>query len=126
MKNQTYIFFDFAGTLVKMRPATLLVDKKQLDRLSKYFLLGIITGARKAETLNILQKLNIKDIFTTIVASDDTIYKKPDKRGFPRVNIKFYIGDTKKDELVAKNAKVTFFRINNKQNINNVINNLKI
>lgn len=126
MKNQTYIFFDFAGTLVKMRPATLLVEKKQLDRLSKYFLLGIITGARKAETLNILQKLNIKDIFTTIVASDDTIYKKPDKRVFPRVNIKFYIGDTKKDELLAKNAKVTFFRINNKYNINNVINNLKI
>ena len=60
------IVFDFSDTLVRMRPAKLLVKNKLLFRLAGKNKLGIITGARKAETKNILKKLKIYEYFDFI------------------------------------------------------------
>lgn len=46
MQNLDTIIFDFAGTLVKMRPAILLVDSKLLKRLASNYKLGILTGGK--------------------------------------------------------------------------------
>jgi phosphoglycolate phosphatase-like HAD superfamily hydrolase len=122
--KKPYIFFDFAGTLVKMRPVTLLVERKLLKILATKYCLGIITGARKRETYNILNKIQIKNLFSIIITSDDSLFKKPDPKLFPKVKILSYIGDSNKDEVLAKNAKVTFFRVNNRYNINSIVKKL--
>lgn len=123
MKN-SYVFFDFAGTLVKMRPATLLARKGLLKNLANIYRLGIITGARKNEVLNILRKTQVEQYFSMVITSDNSQYKKPDLRLFPKVKIAAYIGDTKKDEILAINAKVAFFEVNNKYNVNSIIKKL--
>jgi len=115
------LFFDFSGTLVRMRPPELLVDVNILENLSDKFELGIITGARKAETLNILNKLKIKDLFQIVITADDSRLRKPNPGLFPKIKIAAYIGDMRKDEFLAKNAKVPFFRINKKYNINQIL-----
>jgi phosphoglycolate phosphatase-like HAD superfamily hydrolase len=119
--KEDYIFFDFAGTLVKMRPATLLAKRFLLEKLSKRFKLGIITGGKRTETQNILNKLKIQDIISLKITADDSKLRKPDGRLFPKMKIFAYIGDTKKDESLAKNGKVPFFRVNKKYNINQII-----
>ncbi|MDP3994674.1 MAG: HAD family hydrolase [bacterium] len=123
MKN-VYILFDFAGTLATMRPATLLVNKSLLKRLYKTYLLGIITGAGKTEVINILNKLEIFDLFSLVISADDSKYKKPNRKLVPKVNILAYIGDSKKDETFAQNAKLAFFRVNKKYNINAILKEL--
>ena len=119
-----FIFFDLSGTLVKMRPATLLVNLSLLKDLTKKYSLGIITGARRTETVNILNKLKIYKRFKIIITADDSRLKKPDPRLFPKFKISAYIGDAKKDVIFARNANITFFRINKKYNINQVIKKL--
>lgn len=122
--KKSYIFFDLAGTLVKMRPVNLLGNKLLLERLAKKYFLGIITGARKTETLNVLNKLKIINIFSLIITADDSGYKKPDRKLAPKVRISSYVGDTKKDEVFAQNAKLPFFRVNKKYNINKILKKL--
>jgi len=122
--QKNYIFFDFAGTLVKMRPATLLAKRFLLEKLSKRFKLGIITGGKRTETQNILNKLKIQDIISIKITADDSKLRKPDGRLFPKKKSFAYIGDTKKDEFFAKNGKVPFFRVNKKYNINKIIKKL--
>lgn len=118
------IFFDFSGTLVKMRPPKLLASFRLLQKLSNYFELGIVTGARKTETLNILNKLKIRDLFSSVITADDSRYRKPNPKLLPKLKIIAYVGDTKKDERLAKNAKITFFRVNYKYNVNSIIKKL--
>jgi phosphoglycolate phosphatase-like HAD superfamily hydrolase len=119
MKNK-FVIFDFSGTLVRMRPATLLTDKNLICQLSRKYPLGIITGAKKSETNNILRKLSMENIFSQVITADDSGLRKPDPNLFFTKPM-FYIGDTKKDELFAKNAKVKFLRVNKKTNINKII-----
>lgn len=107
-----------------MRPATLLVQKKLLKRLTQKYFLGIITGAQKPETINIVNKLKIENLFSILITADDSKLRKPDAKLFPNKNITAYIGDTKKDEVFAKNGKVTFFRVNKKYNINQILEKL--
>ncbi|MBL7036312.1 HAD family hydrolase [Candidatus Microgenomates bacterium] len=116
-----YIIFDFAGTIVKMRPAKLLVKKELLLKISTKYNLGIITGAKKTETMNILSKLGINKLFSTIITSEDSILKKPNPKLFPILPIIAYVGDTKKDFYFAKNAGITFFRVNKCCNINQIL-----
>lgn len=124
MLKTKYIFFDFTGTLVKMRPAKLLADKLLLKKLTGKYRLGIITGAKRTETINILKKLDILKIFQVVITASDNVVRKPDPRLFPSLPIYGYIGDAKKDSVFAKNAGITFFRINKKYNINQIIKNL--
>lgn len=113
MKTYTVIF-DLSGTLVRMRPPKLLAKKPLLSKLAQNSKLGIITSARRTETVNILSKLKAKDYFDIVLTKDDLQYKKPDKRLFEEVKRKLgtsriiYIGDNKKDFIFAKNAKVNF------------------
>ena len=124
MLKKNYIFFDFSGTLVKMRPATLLVKRKLLVQLNKKLSLGIITGARRTETINILDKLGILNLFQILVTADDSKFRKPSPRLFPQVTILYYVGDTKKDDLFAKSKNIPFFRVNKKYNVNQIIRKL--
>jgi len=82
MTTQMLIGFDFAGTLVKMRPATLLANKRLLNLLSKKFNLSIFTGAKKVETMNILDKLEIRTYFQSVITADDTAFRKPNPKYF--------------------------------------------
>lgn len=122
--KKTYIYFDFSGTLVKMRPTKLLADRTMLKKLSKKYKLGIITGAKRPETWNILNKLKITKLFNLLITASDSKLRKPNARLFPNKKIAAYIGDTKKDEVFAKNGRVPFFRVNKKYNINQVIKKL--
>lgn len=124
MLKTMYIFFDFSGTLVKMRPATPLINISLLKKLSERFKLGIITGAKRSETENVLKKLKIYNLFQIIITADDNKLRKPNPKLFPNLSIYAYIGDTIKDKLFAKNAGVTFFRVNKKYNINQIIGKL--
>ncbi len=134
MKNKI-IVFDFSDTLVKMRPAKLLVKKRLLSKLAEESRLGIITGAKKAETTNILKKLKICEYFDFIITKDDSLYKKPDKRLWKKIQRKFsqtniiYIGDTQKDFLFAKKANIKFCYVGKRKyglyqnkDINQIIN----
>lgn len=122
------IIFDFSGTLVKMRPPELLANKNILRALSKKYYLAIITGARKSETLNILNKLAITNLFALITTKDDTTFRKPDSILFNVVKETFrakgyvYIGDTRKDYYFAKNSRIPFLYVG-KRNIG-IINNV--
>lgn len=131
------IIFDFAGTLVKMRPPRLLVNKNKLFALCDKYALGIITGARKAEVLKILNKLEIVDCFSILVAKDDCKYQKPERKLFLflRQRIKFgkvyYVGDTLKDYKFAVNSGIPFLYVGKKKigikndiSINNLIDYL--
>lgn len=114
MTQRNTIVFDFSGTLVKMRPPVLLVKKGVLENLAKRYQLGIVTGARRTETLNILTKLNIKKMFSAIISKDDTKFRKPDPKLLMIVEKKLaakvtaYIGDSKNDRVMAKAKKVPF------------------
>lgn len=115
MKDKTKsIIFDLSGTLVKMRPPRLLIDSPFLKKIAKMSRLGIITGAKRSETLNVLRKLKILNYFNWIITKDDSSFRKPDKRLFKKIKYKIpigriiYVGDTKKDYLLAKNAGIRF------------------
>ncbi len=124
MKKE-YIFFDFSGTIAKMRPGKLLVNVSLLKELSEKYCLGIVTGGRKSEVNNILKKFGVAQIFTKVITADDTRFRKPNPKIISKLKINTYIGDSKKDEEFAKNLKVPFFRINKKYNINQVIRKIK-
>jgi len=118
-----WIIFDFAGTLVLMRPPKLLASKTALYKLSSKYQLGIITGARRSETKNIIRKLKLVSLFKLIITADDSVYRKPNPKLF-FIAPKVYIGDTKKDELMAKLAKISFIKVNKNNNINQIIKSL--
>ena len=122
--QKPFILFDYAGTLVRMRPASLLVNKSILINLSMNYRFGIITGAKKVETLNIIRKLKINDLFSLVITADDTDLRKPNAKLFPKTEVAFYIGDSKKDEVFAKNGNIAFFRVNKKYNINSILEKL--
>jgi phosphoglycolate phosphatase-like HAD superfamily hydrolase len=117
MRKKITILFDLSGTLVKMRPAKLLINRNLLKSLFLKASLGIITGAKKTETLNILSKLNIAQFFDYLITKDDSRYKKPNKKLIENVSRRLrskriiYIGDAKSDYLLAKNSNVKFFYV---------------
>ena len=114
MKKTPIIIFDFSDTLVKMRPPKLLIKRRTVAELSEKARLGIITGGKKAETNNILDKLKIRKFFNFVLTRDDSCYQKPDKKLVKQATKNLstrqivYIGDTKKDFLLAKNSKIDF------------------
>ena len=118
-----WIIFDFAGTLVLMRPPKLLANKPALYKLSSKYQLGIITGASRSETQNILRKLKLVSLFKMVITADDSAYRKPNPKLF-FITPKIYIGDAKKDELMAKYANIRFIRVNRNDNINQIIKSL--
>ncbi len=110
------IIFDLAGTLVKMRPATLLLNITLLKKYAKKYKLAIVTSGKRTETLNILNKLNIKAFFmdSNIITKDDTNLRKPDPELLKlavkicQANSPFYIGDKTKDRKMANSANIPF------------------
>lgn len=128
MLKQKIILFDFSGTIVNMRPAKLLVNKNLLAKMAINCILGIVTGARRTETLNILKKLKVSKFFEIIITKDDSKFSKPDTRTINKIKniykVKIYIGDTKKDECFAKNINVSFFRVNKRYNINKILKDI--
>lgn len=110
------IIFDFSDTLVKMRPARLLICRSLLVKLGIWYKLGIITGGRKVEVFNIIRKLNLGKLFfePNIITKSDTPWAKPNYRLLKemerRINSKLllYIGDSKNDSIMAKNANIPF------------------
>ncbi|MEK7497305.1 MAG: HAD family hydrolase [Patescibacteria group bacterium] len=133
MKNKA-IIFDLSGTLVKMRPPTLLVKRSKLKDLKTKYKLAILTGAKRKETGNILRKLKIEKFFSLVITKDDSSFKKPDKKLFflikkyMRFKKALYIGDTIKDYKFARNCKIDFLFVGKKtlgikqdKNINNLV-----
>lgn len=118
MKTKQTIAFDLGNTLVKMRPATLLVDYKKLLSLKKFFSLVVITGAKRTETVNILNKLKVYDLFDFLLTKDDTEFRKPSKKLISlvekslRTEIVLYVGDSKNDAKMALDAKKLFLSSN--------------
>lgn len=114
MTKMSAIVFDFSGTIVNMRPPVALINKRALRKLSKKYLLGIVTGAKKSETLNIITKLGWEKLFSVIITKDDTKLRKPDSRLLSVVERKLsakivnYVGDSKKDQVMAKTKGVPF------------------
>ncbi|PJE63767.1 hypothetical protein COU89_01450 [Candidatus Roizmanbacteria bacterium CG10_big_fil_rev_8_21_14_0_10_45_7] len=115
------IIFDFAGTLVCMRPVKLLVPYLLLAILSKFFVLGIITGANRRNTMRILNKVGIANFFSdkAIITKDDVSYSKPDirlinffARRLSSKEIFLYVGDSDKDFKMAKRYGVNFLCYN--------------
>lgn len=108
------VIFDFAGTLVKMRPPSLLLEKGLIVKLSQSYFLGILTGGKKAEVLNILNKLDIKSYFQdeNIITKDETNFRKPNPQLLQlltrNTTCVAYIGDTCKDSQMAKAVGVRF------------------
>lgn len=111
------IVFDLNGTLVKMRPAKLLLPKQLISKLSIKYNLAIITGAKRSETLNILKKIGIFELFNTsyIITKDNTPLRKPNPDLFNCIpntkNTILYIGDTSNDAKMAKEADINFLNI---------------
>lgn len=113
------IIFDFAGTLVEMRPPQLLVRRGLLRRLSRRYQLAILTGGNRKEVINILKKLTIKNYFDEafIVTKSDTGLRKPDPRllksllSLGKTNKAVYIGDKIKDYRMAAALGVKFIYV---------------
>jgi phosphoglycolate phosphatase-like HAD superfamily hydrolase len=127
------VLFDFAGTLVNMRPARLLVEPMVLQQLSEKFRLVIATGASRSETINILNKLQISKLFDLIITASDTKYQKPETgliTNFIKSDqIAAYFGDSLKDYQLAQALNIPFYYIGKLSigvqqdaNINNLIN----
>lgn len=122
------IIFDFAGTLVRMRPATLLIPKSLLRRIAQKYKLGIITGGKRAEVRNIIKKLKINQYFrdNLIITKDDTLLRKPDPRLLQLImkrsgNKKVvYIGDRITDYIMARDAQVPFFQVTRDKSIEQI------
>lgn len=115
------IIFDFSGTLVKMRPAKLLLQRKLLLKLNNKYKLAIVTGAKGKETINILNKLKIKDNFSIIVTKDDSNFRKPNQKLFLLIKNKivfnkaWYVGDKLKDYEFATNSGIEFLFVGKKK-----------
>ncbi|MFA5895209.1 MAG: HAD hydrolase-like protein [Candidatus Shapirobacteria bacterium] len=113
------IIFDLQGTLVKrMRPPLLNGSVIKLKKLSQLNTLAIFTGASKTETINILKKLGIYDLFIPKNIITKGIFpQKPSPLAIKWL-IEFnlavtvtYVGDTNKDYLTAKNSVVSFISV---------------
>lgn len=117
MTKKLAIIFDFSGTLVKMRPASLLIRKQFLKNASKKYKLGIITGAKRTETINITTKLGLLKLFPAIITKDDTRLRKPNPKLLEMIERKLsakiavYVGDSKKDKLMAEAKGVPFIMV---------------
>lgn len=125
MRKVALIIFDFAGTLVKMRPAKLLLPKSMLNNIARSFTLGILTGAKRTETLNILKKTKTLSLFDRdyIFTKDDTNLRKPDPKLFKQFfkvsneQIILYIGDSSNDAKMAREAGINFINVSDFINI---------
>lgn len=89
----------------------LFIDKTKLLKLKeKYQKMGIATGRPRNEAEYILKKFNVKDVFDSIVAMEDTEKGKPDPEPIVKVmnELKLkntlYIGDSSSDVVAAKAA----------------------
>ncbi|HVZ11726.1 MAG TPA: HAD family hydrolase [Patescibacteria group bacterium] len=130
MKKGT-ILFDFAGTLVEMRPAKLSMKRSLLKRLSKKYNLGIITGGSRTEVENIIGKLKIRRFFSdkSIITKQDSLYSKPEPKLIRRLENSFstkrtlYIGDRLIDYKMANAAKIPFIYIGKRKLGNEQIKN---
>ena len=128
MRIKKCIIFDFAGTLVKMRPATLLIPLDMLQQLSRKYQLGIITGGGRAEVWNIIKRLGICAYFPRkmVITKDDTNLRKPNARLLAFAMSQFgvtsavYVGDSTKDQQMAKATHMLFYRIGNKESIGQI------
>lgn len=112
------ILFDLSDTLAKMRPPKLLVNRWKLSPLAKAGLIvAVVTGSRKTETLNVIQKLKIGKYFDFILTKEDLFYSKRDKRSAQKVkqivnvNRFVFVGDSKSDYIFAKNMNCDFIYI---------------
>lgn len=122
MTNQL-IVFDFAGTLVCMRPPKLLVNRSLLKRLSQVYLLGILTGGSRTEVINILKKLKILPYFKDeiIITKSDTKFRKPNPKLLSLViqgskaTTCLYIGDSVKDYKMSTTLGIPFIYIGKKR-----------
>ncbi|HLL60600.1 MAG TPA: HAD-IA family hydrolase [Candidatus Nitrosocosmicus sp.] len=72
----------------------------------------------KSTIYEILDELNLRENFETIITCEDVKLFKPDKNGFTLINKKgedkhkyLMIGDSINDEKAAKNAGIDFFKV---------------
>ena len=104
-----------ADHLKKLIPNEILLE---FVRRNKEYKLFIFSSNTKKTIYPILEELEIKDCFESIIASDDVMFRKPNPEGFSlildsRISKKEYlmIGDSKADRLAAEAAGIDFFDV---------------
>src|SRR5262249_38763541 len=91
-----------------------LIDKAILQSIKKLFVLGIVTGRPKCDTVFTLEHFQMQDMFDIVITRDVVREGKPDPEGilmvFDRMqtNDAVYIGDNPDDALAAQRAGCPF------------------
>jgi len=94
----------------------LLIDVDMIKKLSKKYLLAILTGRSKIEANFVLEKYGIKKYFKEMVAMENVKEGKPNPEGLLKLIKKIglnkdsvvYVGDNIADLGAANNAEVKF------------------
>jgi len=94
--------------------------KELLEDIKEYFRLSLATNAYRASAIEILSHLDILKYFEIIVCADDVKHPKPAPDMIYKI-INYFkckkdeillIGDGRTDEEAAKNAGISFIRVN--------------
>lgn len=119
------IIFDLEGTLVNtVKKGELLIDRKDLIKLSKKYELTIVTSESKKSTKALLLRLDMMTkIFKLekIVTPDDCPRKKPNPeplllaKKLIKARNPIFIGDSYKDRQAAERAGIDFISINDRE-----------
>ncbi len=89
-----------------------LLDHDKLVQLQRKYRLGIVTGRPRAETLYVLKKFSVEEVFDVIVAMEDYPADKAKPDPYPlclaleRLGLEkaVYVGDSVDDIIAAKRA----------------------
>jgi len=115
MENARDIFFkEYKNNIGRYSKLYKGVEETLNKLLNKHFLLACITNKNRAFTIPLLEKLEVKKYFNTIVCGDDVKHKKPAAEHLLAatrqlglsVNQCLMIGDSKTDITAANNAKM--------------------
>ena len=102
-----------------------LLDTSLLQKISKQYNLGIVTGRPRIEAEFVLEKNNASKYFSILIAMEDVTKGKPDPEGIQKALDFFetkkavYFGDTINDKLAAEQSKIEFEIIKN--NVNQIV-----
>lgn len=118
-KTMQTIVFDLDGTLLRLRPESVLIaDIKRLQALQSNYRLAIVSGGTREEVLQALEETDLRRFFADkhIVTFEDTNQEKSSGEPFreilrrlPRPMV--MIGDSDGDEIGTRIAEIPFVRV---------------
>lgn len=113
------IIFDLDGTLVRLQPQLVLIaDVYQLTSLRKSYAFALVSGGKKREVLDALDKTGLRFLFedALIVTFEDTNQEKASGEPFREIQQRLQgnmvmIGDSESDALGTKVAELSFVKV---------------